>query len=128
MRIEGRVVDLENPKVDFELTSKAFELPSDGQGAGSDLLRDLSIVGSLSLPKSGPKVAATLRSPKGVVAAADYRDLAIDFEMQKQVAVIKELSLQAFGGTLGMTGRYDMRRAGSPSFDVKSRLNGMRIE
>jgi uncharacterized protein involved in outer membrane biogenesis len=128
VRIEGRVVDLENPKVDFELTSKAFELPSDGQGAGSDLLRDLSIVGSLSLPKSGPKVAATLRSPKGVVAAADYRDLAIDFEMQKQVAVIKELSLQAFGGTLGMTGRYDMRRAGSPSFDVKSRLNGMRIE
>jgi len=128
VRIEGRVVDLENPKVDFELTSKAFELPSDGGAAGTDLLRDLGIAGSLSLPKSGPKIAATLRSPKGVIGAADYSDLAIDFEMQKQVATIQKLSLQVFGGTLGVTGQYDMRRAGRPSFNLKSKLSGMRIE
>ena len=128
VRIEGTVVDLENPKVDFELTSDAFGLPSEGEGAAPDVLRNLAIAGSLSLPKAGPKVAATLRSPKGTVAAADYRDLAIDFEMQKQVATIRKLSLQAFGGELGMTGSYDMRKAGRPSFKLNSKLTGMRIE
>lgn len=128
VRIEGTVVDLENPKVDFELTSDAFGLPSGGEGAAPDVLRNLTIAGSLSLPKAGPKVAATLRSPKGTVAAADYRDLAIDFEMHKQVATIRELSLQAFGGELGVTGSYDMRKAGRPSFKLNSKLTGMRIE
>ena len=128
VHIEGTVVDLENPKVDFELTSDAFGLPSEGEGATPDVLRNLAIAGSLSLPKAGPKVAATLRSPKGTVAAADYRDLAIDFEMQKQVATIRKLSLQAFGGELGMTGSYDMRKAGRPSFKLNSKLTGMRIE
>jgi len=128
VRIEGTVVDLENPKVDFELTSGAFELPAEGEGAAPDVLRDLVIAGSLSLPRAGPKVTATLRSPTGTIAAADYRNLVIDFEMQKQVATIRKLSLQIFGGELGMTGRYDMRKAGSPSFDMNSKLTGMRIE
>ncbi len=128
LRIEGTVVDLENPKVDFELTSDALKLPAEGEGAAPDVLRDLVIAGSLSLPGAGPKIAATLRSPEGTVAAADYRNLAIDFEMQKQVATIRKLSLQFFGGELGMTGRYDMRKAGNPSFDVNSKLTGMRIE
>jgi uncharacterized protein involved in outer membrane biogenesis len=127
IRIEGRVVDLENPKVDFELSSGAFELPAEA-GTAPDVLRDLVVAGSLSLPKAGPKVVATLRSPKGSIAAADYRDLAIDFEMQKQVATIQKFSLQAFGGELGMTGRYDMRNASRPSFELKSKLSGMRIE
>jgi uncharacterized protein involved in outer membrane biogenesis len=128
VRIEGRVVDLEDPKVEFELTSDAFELPADGEEAAPGVLRNLVVAGKLSLPNSGPKVVATLRSPKGSVAAADYRDLAIDFEMQKQVATIQKFLLQAFGGELAMTGRYDMRRAGSPSFDLKTKLTGMRIE
>ena len=128
VRIEGTVVDLENPKVDFELTSDAFALPSEGEGATPDVLRNLAIEGNLSLPKAGPKVAATLRSPKGTVAAADYRDLAIDFEMQNQVATIRKLSLQAFDGELGMTGSYDMRKTGRPSFKLNSKLTGMRIE
>jgi hypothetical protein len=128
VRIAGRVVDLENPKVDFELSSGAFELPSDTEGVAPDVLRDLVVAGSLSLPKAGPKVAATLRSPKGTVAAADYRDLTIDFEMQKQVAKIQKLSLQVFGGELAVTGRYDMRKADRPSFDLSSKLTGMRME
>ena len=92
VRIEGTVVDLEKPKLDFELTSGAFELPAAGEGAAPDVLRDLAIAGSLSFPKAGPKVTATLRSPKGTVAAADYRDLSLDFEMQKQVATIQKFS------------------------------------
>jgi len=128
VHIDGKVVDLENPKVDFELTSDAFQLPSEGKGATPDVLRNLAIAGKLSLPKAGPKVAATLRSPEGTVAAADYRNLAIDFEMQNQVAAIRKFSLQAFGGDLGMTGSYDMRKAGRPSFKLNSKLSGMRIE
>ncbi len=128
VRIEGTVVDLENPKLDFELTSGAFELPAAGEGVAPDVLRDLAIAGNLSLPKAGPKVTATLRSPKGTVAAADYRDLSLDFEMQKQVATIQKFSLQIFGGSLGMTGRYDMRKAGRPRFELNSKLSGMRIE
>jgi hypothetical protein len=128
VRIAGTVVDLENPKVDFELTSDAFELPAESEGVAPDVLRDLVIAGSLSLPKAGPKVSATLSSPKGTMAGADYHDLAIDFELQKQVATIGKLALEIFGGELGMTGRYDMRKAGRPSFDLKSKLTGMRLE
>ena len=128
VRVKGKVVDLENPKVDFELTSDALGPPSGAKGAAPDVLRDLDIAGTLSLPKAGPKVAATLRSPKGTVAAADYRDLAVDFEMQNQVATIRKFSLQAFGGELDSTGSYDMREAGRPSFKLSSKLSGMRIE
>lgn len=128
VRIEGTVVDLLNPKLDFELTSDAFELPAEDEGAAPDVLRDLGIAGSLSLEKAGPKVAATLRSPKGTVASAEFHDLAIDFEMQKQVATLRKFSLQAFGGELEGTGRYDMRKAGRPSFELKSKLTSMRIE
>lgn len=128
VHIAGKVVDLENPKVDFELHSDAFALPSDAEGTAPDVLRDLAVTGSLSLPQAGPKVAATLRSPKGTIAAAGYRDLAIDFDMQKQVATIRKLVLQAFGGELALTGRYDLRNAGRPSFELNSKLSGMRIE
>jgi hypothetical protein len=128
VRIAGRVVDLEDPKVDFELTSGAFELPSETEGVAPDVLRDLVVAGKLSLPRAGPKVVATLRSPEGSVAAADYRDLAIDFDMQQQVATIRKLGLRIFGGELAMTGRYDMRQAGQPSFDLATELSGLRIE
>jgi hypothetical protein len=48
--------------------------------------------------------------------------------MQKQVATIENLSASAFDGDLTVTGRYDMRNAARPSFDVQSKLSSMRIE
>lgn len=128
VRIAGQVVDLENPRADFTLTSDALELaPGAGDGP-PDTLRDLELKGRLSLPKAGPHVEATVRSPRGTIAGAAYADLAVDFKMQNQVATIEKFSAAAFDGELAATGSADMRHAERPSFDVHSTLSGMRVE
>jgi uncharacterized protein involved in outer membrane biogenesis len=128
VRIAGQVVDLENPKADFTLTSDELELAPGEGGAPADALRDVELKGRLSLPKAGPHVEATVRSPRGTVAGADYADLAVDFKLQNQVATIEKFSMAAFDGELAVTGRYDMRNAKRPSFAVHSTLTAMRME
>jgi uncharacterized protein involved in outer membrane biogenesis len=121
IRIAGQVVDLENPKADFTLTSDELEL-------APGTLRDLELTGRLSLPKAGPHVQAAVRSPSGTIAGAAYTDLAVDFELQNQIATIEKLSAAAFDGEVGVTGSYDMRNAARPSFEVHPTLSSMRIE
>jgi len=128
VRIAGQVVDLENPKANFKLTSKELTLAPGSQGAPPDALRDLELEGRLSLPKAGPHVQATVRSPSGTLAGGDYSDLAVDFEFQNRVATIQKLSASAFDGEVDVTGRYDMRNAARPSFEVHPKLSSMRIE
>jgi uncharacterized protein involved in outer membrane biogenesis len=128
VRITGQVVDLENPKANFKLTSDELTLAPGAGGAPPDTLRDLEVDGRLSLPKAGPHVQATVHSPRGTLAAADYGDLSIDFELQNRVATIRKLSASAFDGQLDVTGRYDMRNAARPSFEVRPTISSMRIE
>lgn len=123
VRIAGELTDLQNPKLEFTLTSDALEL---GEGS-ADVVRDLEVRAQMSVPKAGPRVQATLRSPSGTFAATDYDDLAVDFKMQDQVATIEKLSAALFGGELGVTGRYDMRNADRPRFDVQTQLSSMRL-
>lgn len=128
VRIAGQVTDLKNPKVEFTLTSNALELrPGAGDGP-ADVVRDLEIRGQLSAPKAGPQVQATVRSPSGTFAGADYDDLAVDFKLQNQVASIEKLSTAVFGGELAVTGRHDMRNAKRPHFDLQTTLSSMRLE
>jgi hypothetical protein len=128
VRITGQVADLENPKVDFSLTSSELELAPGADGAPPDTLRDLEIEGKLSLPKAGPQVQASVRSPRGTLGGTDYKDLAGDFKMQNQIATIENFSTSLFDGQLAVTGRYDMRNADQPRFDVQSKLSEMRME
>ena len=101
-------------------------LPGRGD-APADALRDLEIKAQLSMPKAGPRVKATLRSPSGTFAGFDYGDLSVDFGLQDQVANIEKLSIGMFGGTLGATGRYDMRQAERPRFDLQTTLSAMQL-
>jgi hypothetical protein len=128
VRIAGQVVDLEDPKADFTLTSDALELAPGKGDRPPDALRDLELTGRLSLPEAGPHVKATVRSPRGTIAGAAYGDLVVDFELQNQVATIERLSASAFDGEVALTGSCDMRNAKRPSFDVHPRLSAMRIE
>jgi hypothetical protein len=128
VRIVGQVTDLANPKADFTLTSGALELGQASGGGPAHTLRDLEIVGSLSLPKAGPRVDAAASSPSGTLAGAEYRNLRIDFKLQDQVATIEKLTASAFDGEIQVTGRYDMRNAKRPSFDVQTTLSELRLE
>ncbi len=128
VRIEGTVTDLANPKAGFRLTSSALELAPGAAGAPPDVLRELEIAGDLSLPQAGPLVKATLRSPRGTLAGAAYRDLSIEFEFANEVAELEALRVGAFDGELEVAGSYDMRKPERPRFDVRSKLSSMRIE
>jgi len=128
IRITGQLVDLENPRADFTLTSGELVLAA-GQGeVPADVVRDLELAGKLSLPKAGPQVQANLRSADGVLGGAAYRDLGVDFKLQNQVATIEKLIAGLFDGQLAVTGRYDMRDARRPRFDVHTTLTAMRLE
>jgi uncharacterized protein involved in outer membrane biogenesis len=124
VRVIGQLEDLENPKASFTLTSSELEL-APGKG---DALRDVEVKGTLSLPKAGPRVQAKLHSPGGTIAGADYSDLAADFKMQQRIASVEKFTASVFDGEISATGRYDMRKASRPSFDLKSTLAGMRME
>lgn len=127
VRIAGEVRNLQAPQAQFTLTSSALELaPGEGDGP-RDALRDLEVKGELSMPTAGPRVKATVRSANGTFAGFDYGNLAVDFGLQDQVANIEKLSVGMFGGTLGATGRYDMKRAERPRFDLQTTLSSMQL-
>jgi uncharacterized protein involved in outer membrane biogenesis len=128
IRIVGQVKDLANPTANFTLTSNALEIGREPGEAPTHTLRDVELKGSLSLPKSGPQVGAALRSPHGTFAGADYRDLQVDFKLQDQVATIEKLAASAFDGEIGVSGRYDMRNAKRPRFDLQATLSSLRLE
>jgi hypothetical protein len=128
VRIVGQVTDLASPKADFTLTSDALGLGQAGGEAPAHTLRDLELVGSLSTPASGPRVSAKARSPGGTLAGADYRDLALEFGLQDQIARIEKLSASVFDGEVTVSGRYDMRNEKRPRFDVQTKLASLRLE
>ena len=95
--------NLQSPDAQLTLTSSALELAPARGDQPPDALRDLEIRAQLSMPKGGPRVKATVRSPSGTFAGFDYGDLSVDFGLQERVANIEKLSIGMFGGTLGAT-------------------------
>jgi uncharacterized protein involved in outer membrane biogenesis len=128
VRITGQVVDVGNPKADFTMTSSELVLARGEGDQPADVVRDLELTGKLSVPKSGPHVQASVRSPGGALGGAAYRDLHVEFELQNQIASIEKFTAGLFDGQLELTGRYDMRNAGRPRFDVHTTLEAMRLE
>jgi uncharacterized protein involved in outer membrane biogenesis len=128
VRIVGQVSDLQNPKAEFTLTSGALELGQDAAGAPAHTLRDLALEGSLAILAAGPRVDAAGRSPRGTLSGVEYREFAIDFGLQNQIATIETLSVSVFDGDVQVSGRYDMRNEERPRFDVKTTLSKLRLE
>jgi AsmA protein len=126
------VKNLDDPVVDFALTSQAVHLASLGAGdpkaSPPDVVRDVEIEGTLSFPRAGPKAKVNLRSGTGTVSDTPYQNLAADLRLSNQRLDIAKLSLDAFEGALSATGFYDMTSAQRPSFDLRAQLADMRIE
>jgi AsmA protein len=129
-RLGGRATlkNLDDPVVDFAVTSEAIHLASFGAGDPDDAVRDVELQGDLALPRAGPKAKATLRSAKGTVSGAPYQNLALDLGLANQRVDISKLSLDAFEGSLSATGFYYTKNAQRPSFDLRTQLADMRVE
>jgi uncharacterized protein involved in outer membrane biogenesis len=132
LRGRATVKNLDDPVVDFTLSSQAIHLASLGAGdpkaSPPDVVRDVELEGDLSLPRAGPKGKASLRSGKGTVSGAAYQNLAADLRLSNQRLDIAKLSLDAFEGALTASGFYDMKNAQRPSFDLRTQLADMRVE
>jgi uncharacterized protein involved in outer membrane biogenesis len=132
LRGNATLKHLDDPVVDFTLSSQAVHLASFGAGdpkaSPPDVVRDVDLEGNLSLPRAGSKAQATLRSGKGTLSGAPYQNLALDLRLANQRIDIAKLSLDAFEGALSATGFYDMKNAERPSFDLRTQLANMRVE
>ncbi|MGI9591321.1 MAG: AsmA family protein, partial [Myxococcota bacterium] len=121
----GTLANLEKPRIEFTARSDRLEPQAFGAGAPGDLLRDLVATGSFTLPASGPRGKATVRSPEGVFSQAPYRDLKLDVTMAGGRATLDRLTADAFQGTLEARGTYNLERS---AFDLDSQISGMRVE
>ena len=130
LRSDVRISDFANPKVTFDTRSELLDLAAitGGGDRGKQLIRDLTIKGTLTFPDAGPKLKAAIRSASGVMNGTAYQQLVLDVAMANQRLTIKTLTLRAFDGTLAVDGTYDMRDADRPVFDLHSKLSGMRVE
>jgi len=130
LRSDVRISDFANPKVTFDTRTEVFDLTAvtGGGDRGEQVIRDVSIKGTLTLPDAGLNLKAAIRSASGVMSGTAYEQLVLDVAMANQRVTIETLSLRAFDGTLSVNGTYDMRDADRPVFDLHSKLRGMRVE
>ena len=130
LRSDVRISNFANPKVTFDTRTDVFDLAAitGGGDRGEQVIRDVSIKGTLTLPDAGLNLKAAIRSASGVMSGTAYEQLVLDVAMANQRVTIETLSLRAFDGTLSVNGSYDMRDADRPVFDLHSKLRGMRVE
>ncbi|MBW2275808.1 MAG: DUF748 domain-containing protein [Deltaproteobacteria bacterium] len=109
-----------------ELRPAAFGATS-GEKSGDDVVREPVLEGSFTLPDSGPRGQATLRSPSGKVGGGEYRNLVVEVAMAAKRVTLEKLEADAFEGRLAASGRYDMSQA-TPRFSLSAMLIGMQVE
>jgi uncharacterized protein involved in outer membrane biogenesis len=80
------------------------------------------------MEEKGPNLQATLRSSHGSLRDVDYQSLAATLDLKDHVASLGTLSLRAFDGSYEGGGRYDMRDAKTPMFNVRSTIRGMDLQ
>jgi len=128
---KGSVQTGAETRADLRFTSPAIHLAALGAGdpaaSQPEVLRAATLDTKLFLPKAGPDLTASFRSSDGVVRDAPYTNLALDARFAKDRLTIDDLSLNAFDGKLSANGSYDMKNAERPSFQLKSRLEGMKL-
>ncbi len=128
LALRGTVEDLASPNVRMRVSSPAVQLASFGAGAEGEVLRELAVEGTLSFPRSGPRLVALVRSPSGSLRGLDYRDLALDAQLRGGRVEVSKLALAAHEGTLDATGSADLRAPGAPAFEARFAAEGLRLE
>ena len=128
LAVKGAVENLPRPRVRMRVTSQAARPASFGTGDATDVLRDLALETQLSFPSSGPRVAASLRSPSGSLRGVEYGDLALEARIDRGRIELSKLSLASYGGELGLSGSVDLRAPGAPAFDARIDVQGASVE
>jgi uncharacterized protein involved in outer membrane biogenesis len=118
--LDAKVTDLKRRTCDFTLKSPSLAAASLGvaaEGAATpEELQDLVLAGTARMEDSGLRLEGTLRSVSGILRDFDYRNLAADVTYADSRAVLKPLSLDAFGGSIRGEGRYDLGNPDKPTF------------
>jgi len=128
LAVKGVVENLARPRVRMRVTSQAARPVSFGAWDAADVLRDLALETQLSFPSSGPRVAASLRSPSGSLRGVEYGDLALEARLDRGRIEVSKLSLASYGGELEVTGSADLRAPGAPAFDARIDVQGASVE
>jgi hypothetical protein len=130
--LRATVEPLDAPVVQFAFTSP--ELRAEAIGAadpaagGDEVFRNLAVEGTLRTAGDTPQFRGTIRSPGGRLRQVDYQEMAVNLGLQDDVAALESASVRAFGGTATATGKYDMRDAASPAFDLRSKVAAVQLQ
>ena len=122
LRGRAKIASLERQSAEFSASSEALPLAPLGAGEPGDVLRDLSLEGTLA----GERITARLRSPSGVLRGTRYADLAVDLALTGGRIEIEKAHMQAWGGTVSATGTYDTSAA-RPRFDLRTRAEQVSV-
>lgn len=125
----GKVPDLAAPVLSFELRSPALRGESIGlsePGAESaDVLRELLLAGTATPTEKGTVVDATLRSKEGRLSDIPYSALEGRLHVDEREAVVRDLTMQAFGGRATLGATYDLVDLEKPGWKVDLELAGI---
>jgi hypothetical protein len=131
LEVEGTVERFGAPVIRFALRSPELRLASLGGAsdgpAANDALRQLAVTGVLATGGPTPAFQGSVRSPAGALQAIAYEDLQADLKLENDVATLEKLAVKLAGGSASGSGRYDMRNADQPSFDVTSALRAVAL-
>jgi hypothetical protein len=124
--LRATVEPLDAPVVQFAFSSPELSAAAigaaDPTAAGGEVLRSLAVEGTLRTAGEKPQFRGTIRSPSGRLRNVDYQALQADLGLQNDVATLDAVSVRAFGGTATANGRYDMRNAQAPAFDLRTNV------
>jgi AsmA protein len=128
LALRGALEDLASPRLRLRIGSESAFPASFGLGGDGDVLRDLALEGTLTLPSGGPRLTAVLRSASGSLRGLDYRDLALDARLRDRRLEVSQLALAAHQGTLAASGSANLGASGGPAFEARLAVDGVRLE
>jgi uncharacterized protein YhdP len=106
--LEGAVPDLFRPSLHYTLRAAKLA-PGDLMAAvvsKTDEMKSVTSTGELRIQDGKPVVRGTLSSPEGVLQEVPYRNLRGDVAWSPAAVGFKNLSFQALGGSLRLSGSW----------------------
>jgi uncharacterized protein involved in outer membrane biogenesis len=129
VELQATVKNFDNPTANVSLRAAELKLAALGFGGGEvkreEVLRDLTVDGRVNPGPNGANVEATLKSSGGSLRDVEYQNLAAELTTRDNVASLRNLTFDAYGGTFRGRADYDMRKGGAPAFEVRSDVGGM---
>jgi hypothetical protein len=130
--LRATVEPLDAPVVQFAFNSPELSAAAigaaDPEAEGGEVFRSLAVEGTLRTAGEKPQFRGTIRSPSGRLRNVDYQALQADLGLQNDVATLDSVSVRAFDGTTTASGRYDMRNAQAPAFDVRTNVAAVALQ